>query len=252
MKNSSKYVSNEIEKLLKNSPYQLKQLSQIDFIIVRCGIWLIIYLHILAVRSGLGVFYLSAFIIIMVIIIRYRLIKLGLGLLLGIVLLGLVSVQVFPSLFRKVGYVKYDLMMYQKGEGKFYSDSERIASYKVGIELFKEYPILGTGIGDLKKKCEDTYEALAIETSRKNYPHNQYLFSLAGMGLIGLIIFVLGTLIPFYFHKHKDPVFWVLHLTIFASFLVENTFERSIGIRFYLLFLLAALALEDKELSQES
>jgi O-antigen ligase len=225
--------------------WQSRQKGGATSLFLIIGVFLVLYLHILAVRSGLGVFYLSCFFISAFIIFRYKLIKAGLAIFLGIVVMGLVSIRVVPSLFRKVGYVKYDYMMYQKGEGKSYSDSERIASYKVGLELFKKNPILGTGLGDLKNECEKTYEALSIETSRINYPHNQYLFTLAGMGVIGLAIFLLGTCWPFFFHKARDPLFWVLHLTVFTSFLVENTLERSIGIGFYLLFLLAALAVDE-------
>lgn len=217
-----------------------------DKALLSLSIWLTVYLHILAVRSGLAVFYLTAFALIVYFVYKHKKFKLGAVLALGLILAPFVASKFVPSLFRKVGYMNYDHMMYQKGEGRTYSDSERLTSYKMGWDIAKRHMLLGTGIGDIKKECNDTYKKLEISNLKAVYPHNQYLFTWASMGLFGLFIFLIGSFWPLYYYRQGDIIFWILHGLLFTSYLVENTVERSTGIGFYLLFLLLALAVKRK------
>ncbi len=204
------------------------------------GFYLFLFLHLLAVRSGLAVFYVAAFILIL----RYAILLRNPILYLVLFLLAVspfVAYKTIPTLKKKVEYMVYDYKMYQKGDGENLSDSERLYSYEVGYEIFKESPILGSGIGDLKKLCRDRFMA-KYQMDLNKYPHNQFLFILAGSGLVGLLLFLIGMCYPiFYFRKKQDSLFFAIWLIVIISFLVENTIERSYGISFFLLFFLGSM-----------
>ncbi len=204
------------------------------------SIYLIVILHFLAVRSGLAVFYISS----IVLIFWYGLRSMKKTLLLALIpifLLPIVAFNTIPSFKKKAQYMLYDFQMYQKGEGAKYSDSERIYSIQVGLEIFKSAPILGSGIGDLKQACKDQYQLL-FEVEGEKYPHNQIIYYLAGSGIVGLLFFLLGMYFPmFYFRKELTMLFIALMLILSLSFVVENTIERAHSIAFVLLFMLTLM-----------
>lgn len=203
-------------------------------------IFLTLSLHILAVRSGLAVFYLSMGILLSIHLARQKNYKLLVTALLGLMLLPLIAFNTVPSLKKKMGYVRWDLKQFKKGKGISYSDSERIYSLKAGWQLFKEHPVLGTGLGDLKHLCKEIYKQ-EVGRSMDHYPHNQYLFALAGMGILGLLIYSFSLFGPMVYFRHDyHPYFWGLMLVILLSGLAENTLERTYSIGFYLFFALSS------------
>jgi len=211
------------------------------------SVFLFIFIHILAVRSGIAVFYASVFLLGLVFYIKKRKYKSLLLFLAALIVIPFIAYKSIPSLHRKVSYMNYDLNKYLKGEGAQYSDSERIYSYKVGWQLFKENKLLGTGISDLKAECQKKFKTVyGLELDK--YPHNQYLYTLAGMGLIGLIFLLLSTVYPlFHFRNNADVIFLVFNCIILVSFLVENTLERSYSTGFYLFFILSGLCFQSKK-----
>lgn len=205
------------------------------------GIFLFFFLHLLAVRSGLAVFYATAFLVLLRYALIYR--KTSLYLLLMVLMISpFLAYKTIPTLNKKVEYMIYDFKMYQQGEGKGLSDSERLYSYHVGLEIFKESPLLGSGIGDLRKLCREKFIS-KYKLDIGKYPHNQFLFILAGSGLLGMLLFLIGMCYPvFYFRKKQDSLFFSIWLIVIISFLVENTIERSYGISFFLLFFLGSMS----------
>jgi len=214
------------------------------------SIYLFVILHLLAVRSGLAVFYISMFFILLRYAVQYkqRVLYAALAILM---LAPFIAYKTIPTFNKKIEYMIYDLRMFQKGEGGNLSDSGRMYSYKVGWDIVKSYPILGTGIGDLKAVCKEKYKSLFGKDLEK-YPHNQYLFILAGSGIVGLLLFLIGMCYPiFYFRKKQDSEFFAIWLIFIVSFLVENTLERSYSISFFLLFLLGGMCKMDQNHSNE-
>ena len=216
----------------------LKMGNKSTFVLL--SVFLTLFIHILAVRSGLVVYYLS-----MALLLGYRFwkqkkYKLLVGLFIGLLLLPLIAINVVPSIKKKVGYMRWDLKQYQEGKGSSYSDSERLYSLKAGWEVFKQQPVLGTGIGDLKDDCQAIYQR-DLGRSLEHYPHNQYLFVLAGMGVVGFILYALSILGPVVLLRGTaTPYFIGLILVVLLSGLVENTVERTFSIGFYLFFALSS------------
>lgn len=200
------------------------------------------FIHILSVRSGLFVLYLS----LVFLCIRYWLLE-------GKYLMTLVAFSLMlalpfgmyktvPSFANKVNYSLYDLEMYRQGNIAGLSDSERIVSLTIGMEIGNEHPLLGIGAGDLRQRVRDIYAARYPNLLVK-MPHNQLVSVYAGTGLVGLLVFLGAFFWPLFYQKnYRDPIFTALHLMIFFSFMVENTIENAVGVAFYTLFLLLGMA----------
>lgn len=215
------------------SSKKIKNFSSEEKVIGICSLALFVYLHFLSVRTGLLIGYAS-----IIYIGAYQLIdiKRTRGLLAAIslvLIMPLLSYVFVPSFKAKVGYVLYDWKM--SGEG--YSDSERIITAKAGWQIFKSTPVFGTGIGDLKEECIRYYrDSLGLEQLDK-YPHSQFLYVLAGTGVIGFLIFFSGWFYPFWGNFHHVPLL-LLYLNYSLSFFVENSLERSFSVSFFLCFAL--------------
>ena len=206
-------------------------------------IFLTLFLHILAVRSGLVVLYVSLVSLLGYRLLRNRQYKALAGLAILMVLLPILTINLVPSLKKKIGYMRWDLEQYRAGKGSNYSDSERIYSLKAGWEIFRSAPLTGVGIGDLKSACDDIYER-DLGRTMVHYPHNQYLFALAGMGILGLLVYLVALLGPLiYFRGQWDSYFLCLMVVILLSAMVENTLERTYSIGFYLFFALSSYCL---------
>jgi len=214
-------------------------------------IFLIIFMHILAVRSGLAVFYAVALVFGLYYFIKNRQYKLLIGFLIAAMLFPIVAVKTIPSLKTKFDYFRWDLSRYKKGEGVNLSDSQRIYSLRAGLEIFRHNPVLGIGVGDLKAECNKKY----IEYVGKpldHYPHNQYLFVLASMGIIGFIFYLFALLGPVVaLRRTLDPYFLTLYGVVLISALVENTLERTFSIGFYLFFVLTCICYLTKPWAQQ-
>jgi len=153
----------------------------------------------------------------------------------------IVAYKAIPSLNIKVGYMLHDLDMFWQGKGNRFSDGQRIISLQAGLRVAKQNPILGVGAGDLKQSMKATYEQHFSSFPYK-LPHNQLITIAAGTGIVGLLLFLIGFFTPlFYRRNYRHPLFLTLHIIIFLSFLVENTIENSVGVAFYLLWLLITL-----------
>ena len=217
-----------------------EEMSQHEFKIPKWAylsmcIYLFLFLHLMAVRSGL---FLCYFILTLAILNQIRIVKkyiLLVPIFLLIIGTPILAYNFIPSFYAKMGYMRFDLTKFNRGEGKNYSDSERIYSIMAGIKLFKENPLLGTGIGDLRIESGKLMEDQLGKKSDK-YPHNQFVYTLAGMGLLGFLFFLMAYFSSWTLFAAKKWLFIFLALLILFSFLVENTLERSYSIAFFCFF----------------
>ena len=193
-------------------------------------LFLFMGLHLLAVRTGIVLLYLGIFSwVILALRGMWRWLAVVVTLF-GMILIPMLAFQFSPTFKQKIDYVKYDWEQYQKGEGATYSDSERWLSLEAGHRLWKAHPILGVGIGDLKTEMQATFKEMGVEVSRKKFPHNQFLFVLAGCGLVGGVLFFGGFLAPLFLHgPGRHGLLWSVYILLTASFMVENTVETAVG-----------------------
>lgn len=119
-------------------------------------------------------------------------------------------------------------------KNKWNSSNTRAAIWACAIEVWKESPITGVGFGDktdeLKKKYEEKNFRFAIITNKNT--HNQYLDILIGMGIIGLVCFLLCYVIyPLViFVKRKQAFAIMIFLLMALCLITENMFARYQGI----------------------
>ncbi|MBT8232448.1 MAG: O-antigen ligase family protein [Saprospiraceae bacterium] len=208
------------------------------------AIFLVIYLHLLAVRSGLMTLYV-VFLFMFIFYIKEKGNKLlAVGSAASFVLLIFLSTQFVPTIKNKISYMKYSLELFSKNENiRELSDSRRLGSIFAGLQLTKDNPALGVGIGDIMDET-DSYlsEHYPELTNLELLPHNQYILSSAALGIIGLILFTIFSCMPlFYLNGMHDFFLTTTQFIFFASFMVEHTIESQIGVALYIFITLFAM-----------
>lgn len=208
--------------------------------IAAATIFLIFFIHLLAVRSGLVAFYLCVIYLIFHFVFRYRQLKTAMLLSTIILLLPVTAYMMLPSINAKVNYMKYDLeqlLLFKNASGL--SDGGRILSIKEGMELFRENLWTGVGVGDLKQDMRQKLDDAPEHPRDYLLPHNQFVFVAAGTGLLGLLFFCFAIFLPLFDTRNLSNVLFVcFHIIILSSFFTEATIEEQMGTAFYLIFLL--------------
>jgi O-antigen ligase len=198
-----------------------------------------IFIHVLSVRSGIVTLYAALVFSVIRFVIRTRRWKAGLVTLLIIVITPVVAVLSIPSLQQRLSYMAWDWQQYKHNDGDNYSDSERWVSFSAGMELWRENPLLGVGTGDLPMEIQRVVnQRFPKYTIEPKLPHNQFIYLLAGTGLIGLLLSMLAFLWPIVTGGRRHfYLFATFQIIILISFLVEYTIETSIGVAYYLFYL---------------
>lgn len=202
-------------------------------------LFLLLGIHILAVRSGI----LALYITLGLLGFRYFIIlkKAYLqGLIAAIVLaaLPLAAYYSMPSIQQKVAYFLLDRAKYFENGGSDYSDSERLGSILVGLHIGNKSPWCGCGYGDLWFEIERGYAVVFPQDCEPKIPHNQLVITYAGLGIVGVVIFLFAFFFPILYHRsYRDWHFLALHILIFISFMVEATIETQVGTAVYTFFL---------------
>ena len=211
------------------------------YLILGLTLFLFGFLHVLSVRSGLLTLYAAILLWSLYYVWRTGRIIVGAGTRIALLGLPLLAYQYVPSFRAKARYAIYDLERYAVGEGATYSDSERLHSLQLGIEIGCDHLLLGVGAGNLRREVHRRY-AQRYPNQPAKMPHNQFVSVFAGSGLLGLLLFCLAFFYPlFYRHNYREPLFTLLHLVVLISFLMENTLETSIGVALYCTLLLVGL-----------
>ncbi|HAS40602.1 MAG TPA: hypothetical protein DCS93_08985 [Microscillaceae bacterium] len=121
----------------------------------------------------------------------------------------------------------------------YYDDiGVRVSILKCTIESYTRTPLLiGNGIGDGQNTLDKTYEKNGYLSLSRMNSHNQYLYFIITIGLIGLVVFV-KTLVYLFEKAWKDKniLYINLILIIALSALTEAILESNKGIIFYSFF----------------
>jgi len=212
------------------------------YLIRALTVFLIVFIHVLSVRSGLLALYASCVVLLSVHILVNKKILLGVLGLAGVVLLPIIAYQFLPSFRTKVRLTKHNIDVYQRGEIGDYSDTQRLVSYQIALKAANESPVIGFGTGDVRDIIEATYTKHRPELPKQKLPHNQFLFVLVSVGWLGLIGFTSCFFAPLFINKgYLDWLLLSIYTIVACSFLVEATLETAIGTAFSLVFLLMVL-----------
>ncbi len=209
-------------------------------------LFLFIGIHILTVRSGIICLYAA----VVILGLRYIFLskKYYLIAFLLVFLAGIPSMAYFlmPSVKNKITYALRDLQQIKEGHGMDYSDAERLGSIMAGLKVGNENPWLGCGYGDLDKEVNTAYRTVFPQEHEPKIPHNQYVMTYAGIGSIGLLVFLAAYFFPIFYKKnYQSEFFLALNIIIGTSFFAEATIETQQGAALYSLFLCVGLSVND-------
>ncbi|MDZ4808554.1 MAG: hypothetical protein SGI96_09815 [Bacteroidota bacterium] len=199
-------------------------------------IWLIVFLHILAIRTGLFSFYIIAAGIAVYLIAKKLQWKYGLCLLLLLLALPLIAYKILPTFQNRVQYFLHDKGYFEKAHylpGA--TDAVRVISLRAGWNVTNQQPVNGVGFGDVLTKTKQWYGEnypQMIEAD-KIYPSSEWLMYGAGCGWPGLLLFTIIMCIPFVIKTTNRLLWWLLNATAAFSFLFDISLEVQFGVFIY-------------------
>lgn len=206
---------------------------------------LALYLHMLAVRSGLMTFYSLGGLSFLWLIIRKRRYHQAAALGAGLLLLPLFSYVCFPTFRNKSANTQEDVGQVERtASANSYSLVGRVYSYRVALKVIQKNFWFGVGKADIEEEMAAHYrnDFPLIQPESYIQPHNQYLYSTVAFGVIGLLVFVVGFYYPgLCIWPQYAPLLFSQYIILTLSFLVEYTLETQIGLAFALFFLMLAL-----------
>jgi O-antigen ligase len=204
--------------------------------------YLVVFLHLLAVRSGLLAFYTTALLLTLLHVIESKSYKVLIIMAVSLATIIILGINFSPTLKMKYSYMKYELENYFSGNYNIVgSDGRRLLSIRSGIEVGNSNKLLGVGYGDVKQATHSMYSRLFpdIPEENKKLPHSQWIYTYAGLGITGLLLFILSFFLPlFYRDAWRNVLVSGISIITFTSFFSEYTFETQVGVTFYTFFLL--------------
>ncbi len=222
-------------------PYLSNRISKI--LITIAVVFFIIYLHVLAVKSGLIIFYLS--IILYAIYLSTKKKKIvSISIIVGLICLLLGAYNTLPSFRHKAGYLKYTYEEYfQRGHmSADFSDMGRIISYEVAWVVIKQNPIIGVGAGDMMEDMKNVYhqQKPSVNDDQILLPHNQMMVNSLAGGLVCLSLFWAWLFYPLKTIKKNRSGYFTLicWIILLIPLMVEPFLEIQFGVFVYLFCLL--------------
>jgi O-antigen ligase len=205
----------------------------IQYVLLMAIGFLVIYLHILAAKTGLACLYAGCFIYLLYILFFQK--KWKVALLVVVIATAMASVCYYtmPTLRNRIQYVLYDFGNYSKGNMMpGYGDASRWLSIQSGYGIMAQHPVNGVGFGDLRNEVDQwhqTHHPSSLSYERF-LPANEWLVYGAGSGLPGLLCFSAGILLLLYAGTSNNPLSIVLSLTSLIPFIIDDTLEGQYGV----------------------
>jgi O-antigen ligase len=212
---------------------QSKLIASILFII---SAWLIVFLHILAARTGLFSFYIIMLGVVGWLVFKKLKPAYGVGLLIILIALPLAAYFILPTFQNRVKYFLYDFEYFKKAHylpGT--NDAVRGISMNAGWRVMNGHPVTGVGFGDISSETHNWYainypQMIATD---KIYPSSEWLIYGAGCGWLGFLLFTVIMLVPFFIQVKNKLLWWLLNATAAFSFLFDIGLEVQYGIFLY-------------------
>ena len=165
---------------------------------------LVIFIHVLSVRSGILSLYLCLFVIGIYLVFYFKKYIAGLSIFFALIALPIISYYTIPSIHNKISYMVWDLNQLRSNNAKNYSDSERIVSIMAGYKIARENILFGVGTGDIKNAMNKTYDKdyTWIDTNNRKMPHNQWVWLWASNGIFGVAALAFSIIVSLVYKKN--------------------------------------------------
>ena len=204
-------------------------------------LFLAIYLHVLAAKTGLIALY-----ILLAGLIIYQLKQAPKwGMLMLVLLIVAVSSAylMLPTLRERAGYTMVTWRSYVMGERSgIYSDAGRLISYNLACRSIADHPLLGVGAGDVLTEMKSGYAKWYpdVPEAQQLWPHNQFLTTAMAVGIPGAILFIIWIAAPLRLVKRNRAGFYfvLIWLMLLVPLMVDLFLEVQFGVAVYLIFLL--------------
>lgn len=213
------------------------------------AIFIFIWLHILTSRTGLYAFYLVIPIVIFTALyFNVKSFKKLHWIIIPLLIMPIISYQLFPSFKNKIANTTEDLKATQKGgeEVNFKSMGMRLEAWKNAISLIEQKLWFGHGAGNVESAMQRQYKTAHSELLEENRigPHNQFFEFAIKFGISGamLLLFLLFWLI---FDAFRTKNLKLIGLVVFLSIILclESVLERQQGVILFTLVYYLALPL---------
>jgi len=204
----------------------------IKYILCALIIFFIVYLHILASKTGLVCLYGAALIYLLYVIIVQKKWKAGLGVVVIASAVFMLFYNTMPTLRNRIQYVVYDFSNYSKGNlMPGYNDAARWLSIKAGYAITTQHPLTGVGFGDMFAAVDQWHQqnhpnSLAYE---RFLPANEWLVYGTGSGFPGMACFAAGFFLLLYATTQKKILSILLSVISIVPFLIDDTLEGQYG-----------------------
>jgi hypothetical protein len=206
------------------------------------AVWFLVYLHLLAAKTGLIGLYLVVLPVFIWQLYHTKKKQVATISLVAAFCLPVVAYCIIPTFRTRLQYVLFEQNNWQheKFAGNF-SDVNRLASIKSGWNVFQNNWLTGVGYGDIKMETGKWYAANAPEilSSQQFLPLNQWIFSGSGAGIAAVILFTVVALSAFfikYWQQNKQALAFVLFMDL--VFLYESTINDQFGVFLFCFFIL--------------
>ena len=208
------------------------------------AVYLFYFLHLLSVRSGLALTYAG---IIILGLFYFQKIKRWhqIALVSILVMTPMIAYKILPGFELKVRYTIYDLGKFKAGEGEDYSDAKRWQSWRAGLDIGNQRPLLGTGPGKFLAELENYYKNV-LKQDNWTRPHNQWINVFTVLGLFGLVVFCFVMFYPMTFTFFwKPPLMPTLYIMQLLSMMVEHPLDTTFGTSLFLVLTLLGLSYKE-------
>jgi O-antigen ligase len=204
-------------------------------------VFLFIFIHILSVRSGILALYIGLLAVVVKLAFNQKSFKMLIIVPLALLAIPILAFLFVPTFKNKVTNTIEDInQIGVKGSAGNYSIAGRVVSYQAAWEILKKSPIIGSGIGNLKQEVHRSYKENFPEVIGEGtgilMPHNQFLYWLTALGVLGLILVVIGFYSPLLLVNQSFLLLSLHFIILSISFLFEATLETQTGQVFSLVF----------------
>jgi len=200
--------------------------------------WFFVFIFLLSSKMGLICIVLIAGLTSAELIFRQKRTFFGLGVIILFLMLVRAGLHVFSGTSDRVEQSTETLSGKAAPETSK-STNDRIAIWKISLEIIKSNPLTGVGTGDVKDVLVAKYrennigEALELKLNA----HNQYLQTFMTLGLPGIIMLLLMLILPMTAaFRSRDFLYFVFLLLFSLNILVESMFETQAGVVWYAFF----------------
>jgi len=214
-------------------------LDKIEKLFLLSSVFFLLFILVL-LQSKMGMFISAA--LIVVLLVRYGIMrgyKTAIGLLVTGLVVYFITFHFLIGARSRVAGAEEVIQSNKISAGSTESTQVRYYVWTAALEVIKQSPVFGVGIGNESPILVSQYEKDGYTGAAKEKlnTHDQYIQTTVSTGIIGLLLLIAGFLFPFVKAvKERRFIYGTFLVIVAANFLVEAMFELQSGTIFFGLF----------------